>query len=115
MLFSELKRADELLARVECRRGLFRAEEILHELHQFGGQGGFIPRRFVAHFPRSTLWAALAGLFSAGGFFYVVSDLVAEAGSLPFLLTLTPIPVGAVLISWVVTRTYVMRRLKAGI
>ena len=97
------------------RAGLLANEEILHVLHQIGAQDGFISRRFEAHFTRSTLWAALAGLFSAWGFFYVVSALVAEAGSLPFLLTLTPIPVGAVLISWVVTRTYVMRRLKAGI
>ena len=97
------------------RAGLLANEEILHVLHQIGAQDGFISQRFEAHFTRSTLWAALAGLFSAWGFFYVVSALVAEAGSLPFLLTLTPIPVGAVLISWVVTRIYVMRRLKAGI
>lgn len=97
------------------RAGLLANEEILHVLHQIGAQDSFISRRFEAHFTSATLTAALAGLFAAWGFFYVVSALVIEAGSLLFLITLTPVPFGAVLISWLVTRIYVMRRLKSGI
>ncbi|MDB2668375.1 hypothetical protein N9Y74_00650 [Alphaproteobacteria bacterium] len=97
------------------RAGLLANEEILNVLHQIGAHDSFISRRFEAHFTLATFWAALAGLLAAWGFFYVLSALLPEAGSMGFLLTLTPVPLGAIFLSWMVTRGYVMRRLKARI
>jgi cell division transport system permease protein len=97
------------------RAGLLANEEILNVLHQIGAMDGFISRRFEAHFIRATLLAGLIGLLASWGFFYALGALVAGARDAQFLATMASIPIGAVLLSWFVTRSYVMRRLRARI
>lgn len=94
------------------RAGLLANEEIIHVLHQIGAQDGYISRRFEAHFIRRTALAATAGLAAAFIFFYTLGGLVAEARSADFLVLLLPMPIAAIVLSWQVTRRYVLRRLK---
>ena len=95
------------------RAGLLANEEILNVLHQIGAMDGYISRRFETHFTRATLLAPVGGLLAAFGFFDALAGRVPGAPETQFLVALTPIPVGAVVISWLVTRSYVMRRLTA--
>ena len=94
------------------RAGLLANEEIIHVLHQIGAQDGYISRRFEAHFIRRTALAATAGLAAAFIFFYTLGGLVAEARSADLLVLLLPMPIAAIVLSWQVTRRYVLRRLK---
>ncbi len=94
------------------RAGLLANEEILDILHQTGAFDGFISLRFEAHFVRAALLASLSGLVAAWSFFYALGGLVAEAREIDFLLNLTIIPFGTVLLSWLVTRISVRQRLK---
>jgi cell division protein FtsX len=84
-------------------------------LHQIGAQDGYISRRFEAHFIGRTALAASLGLAAAMVFFYSLGGLLAEARSLDFLVLLLPMPIAAILLSWQVTRRYVLRRLRAQI
>lgn len=95
------------------RAGLLANEEIIQVLHQIGAQDGYVSRRFEAHFVRVVALASFAGLTAAWLFFYSLGVLVAEARQIEFLLTLLPMPVAAILLSWQVTRRYVLARLKA--
>lgn len=95
------------------RAGLLANEEIIQVLHQIGAQDGYVSRRFEAHFVRVVALAGFAGLTAAWLFFYSLGVLVAEARQIEFLLTLLPMPVAAILLSWQVTRRYVLARLKA--
>lgn len=94
------------------RAGLLANEEIIHVLHQIGAQDGYISRRFEAHFVRNVSYAALAGLALALLFFYALGALVPEARDPTFLIMLAPVPLAAILLSWQVTRRYVLQRLK---
>ena len=95
------------------RAGLQANEEILNVLHQIGAQDGYISRRFEGHFVRIVCLAALVGLLAALAFFYALGALVSEARNADFLVTLLPLPLAAVILSWQVTRRYVLRRLRA--
>lgn len=97
------------------RAGLLANEEIIQVLHQIGAQDGYISRRFELHFIRVVALAALAGLAAAWVFFYTLGGLVAEARHADFLVYLLPMPVAAILLSWQVTRRYVLARLKASL
>lgn len=94
------------------RAGLLANVEILNVLHQIGAQDGYISRRFEAHFVRNVSYAALAGLALALLFFYALGALVPEAREAAFLIMLAPVPLAAILLSWQVTRRYVLQRLK---
>lgn len=95
------------------RAGLQANEEILNVLHQIGAQDGYISRRFEGHFVRVVSLAAFAGLAAALIFFYAMGALVEEARHGDFLITLIPLPLAAIFLSWQVTRRYVLRRLRA--
>lgn len=95
------------------RAGLQANEEILNVLHQIGAQDGYISRRFEGHFVRIVCLAASLGLLAAVAFFYALGGLVAEARDPSFLMTLLPLPLAAIILSWQVTRRYVLRRLRA--
>ena len=95
------------------RAGLLANEEIIHVLHQIGAQDGYISRRFEGHFVRVVSLAAMAGLAAALVFFYALGGLIAEARDLNFLIYLTPLPLAAIVLSWQVTRRYVLRNLRA--
>ncbi|MCH1542916.1 MAG: hypothetical protein L7U45_07690 [Alphaproteobacteria bacterium] len=97
------------------RAGLLANEEIIHVLHQIGAQDGYISRRFEAHFIGRTALAAAIGLAAALVFFYTLGGLVSEARSGGFLILLLPMPVAAIVLSWQVTRRYVLRRLRTQI
>lgn len=94
------------------RAGLLANEEIIQVLHQIGAQDGYISRRFEFHFLRVVAIAALCGLAASWLFFYTLGALVAEARQMEFLVTLLPMPMAAILLSWQVTRRYVLARLK---
>ncbi len=95
------------------RAGLLANEEILNVLHQIGAHDGYISRRFEGHFVRVVSLAAMAGLAAALVFFYALGGLVAEARDVNFLIYLTPLPLAAIVLSWQVTRRYVLRNLRA--
>ena len=95
------------------RAGLLANEEILNVLHQIGAQDGYISRRFEGHFVRVVSLAAIAGLAAALVFFYALGGLLAEARDPSFLIYLTPLPLAAIVLSWQVTRRYVLRNLRA--
>lgn len=95
------------------RAGLLANEEILNVLHQIGAHDGYISRRFEGHFVRVVSLAAIAGLAAALVFFYALGGLVAEARDVNFLIYLTPLPLAAIVLSWQVTRRYVLRNLRA--
>ena len=95
------------------RAGLLANEEILNVLHQIGAQDGYISRRFEGHFVRVVSLAAIAGLAAALVFFYALGGLLAEARDPRFLIYLTPLPLAAIVLSWQVTRRYVLRNLRA--
>jgi len=95
------------------RAGLLANEEILNVLHQIGAHDGYISRRFEGHFVRVVSLAAMAGLAAALVFFYALGGLIAEARDLNFLIYLTPLPLAAIVLSWQVTRRYVLRNLRA--
>lgn len=95
------------------RAGLLANEEIIHVLHQIGAQDSYISRRFEGHFIRRTALAAMLGLAAAFIFFYTLGGLVGEARHADFLVLLVPMPLAAILLSWQVTRRYVLRRLRA--
>ncbi len=95
------------------RAGLLANEEILNVLHQIGAQDGYISRHFEGHFVRVVSIAALAGLVAALIFFYALGGLVPEARALNFLIYLVPLPLAAIVLSWQVTRRYVLRNLRA--
>jgi cell division transport system permease protein len=95
------------------RAGLLANEEIIHVLHQIGAQDSYISRRFEGHFIRRTALAAMLGLAAAFIFFYTLGGLVGEARNADFLVLLVPMPLAAILLSWQVTRRYVLRRLRA--
>lgn len=95
------------------RAGLLANVEILNVMHQIGAQDSYISRRFEAHFMRTTLGAALAGMGLGLIFFYALGALVPEARQGDFLIKLAPVPLGALFLSWQVTRRYVLRQLKA--
>lgn len=95
------------------RAGLLANVEILNVLHQIGAQDSYISRRFEGHFVRTVALAAFAGLVLALVFFYALGALVPEARLPAFLVNLVPVPLAALLLSWQVTRRYVLRRLKA--
>ena len=97
------------------RAGLLANEEIIHVLHQIGAQDGYISRRFEGHFIGRTALAAALGLAASMVFFYALGGLVAEARTLDFLVLLLPMPIAAILLSWQVTRRYVLRRLRTQI
>ena len=61
----------------------------------------------------STALAAMLGLAAAFIFFYTLGGLVGEARHADFLVLLVPMPLAAILLSWQVTRRYVLRRLRA--
>ena len=94
------------------RAGLLANEEILNVLHQIGAQDGYISRRFEGHFVRVVSLAAIAGLAAALVFFYALGGLLAEARDPSFLIYLTPLPLAAIVLSWQVTRRYVLRNLR---
>ena len=85
------------------RAGLQANEEILNVLHQIGAQDGYISRRFEGHFVRVVSLAAFAGLAAALIFFYAMGALVEEARHGDFLITLIPLPLAAIFLSWQVT------------
>ena len=95
------------------RAGLLANVEILNVLHQIGAQDGYISRRFEGHFVRIVGLASLGGLALALAFFYALGALVPEARHGAFLVNLLPVPLAALLLSWQVTRRYVLARLKA--
>lgn len=95
------------------RAGLLANVEILNVLHQIGAQDGYIARRFEGHFVRTVALAALGGLGLALAFFYALGALVPEARHAAFLVKLTPVPLAALVLSWQVTRRYVLRQLRA--
>ncbi len=97
------------------RAGLLANEEIIQVLHQIGAYDGYISRRFETHFVRIVAIAALLGLAAAWVFFYTLGGLVAEARSIDFLVYLLPMPLAAIILSWQVTRRYVLARLKAAL
>lgn len=97
------------------RAGLLANEEIIQVLHQIGAHDGYISRRFEAHFVRVVGLAALLGLAAAWLFFYTLGGLVAEARHIGFLIYLLPMPLAAIILSWQVTRRYVLARLKASL
>ncbi len=97
------------------RAGLLANEEIIQVLHQIGAHDGYISRRFEAHFVRTVALAALLGLAAAWLFFYTLGGLVAEARDIGFLVYLLPMPLAAIILSWQVTRRYVLARLKAAL
>jgi len=81
-------------------------------LHQIGAQDSFISRHFEAHFTRVVFVASLIGLAAAWVFFYLLGQLIDEARSAGFLISLTSIPIGAIVLSWLVTRISVRQQLK---
>ena len=97
------------------RAGLLANVEILNVLHQIGAQDGYISRRFEGHFVRNVALAGTGGLMLALLFFYALGALVPEARDAAFLIMLLPVPLAAILLSWQVTRRYVLQRLKAQI
>ena len=97
------------------RAGLLANVEILNVLHQIGAQDGYISRRFEGHFVRNVALAGTGGLVLALLFFYALGALVPEARDEAFLIMLLPVPLAAILLSWQVTRRYVLQRLKAQI
>ena len=97
------------------RAGLLANEEIIQVLHQIGAHDGYISRRFEAHFVRIVAIAALLGLAAAWLFFYTLGGLVAEARDIGFLVYLLPMPLAAIILSWQMTRRYVLARLKAAL
>lgn len=97
------------------RAGLLANVEILNVLHQIGAQDSYISRRFEGHFVRTAALAGIGGLLLALLFFYALGALVAEARDEAFLIMLLPVPLAAILLSWQVTRRYVLQRLKAQI
>lgn len=97
------------------RAGLLANEEIIQVLHQIGAHDGYISRRFEAHFVRVVGLAALLGLAAAWLFFYTLGGLVTEARHIGFLVYLLPMPLAAIILSWQVTRRYVLARLKASL
>ena len=94
------------------RAGLLANAETLLVLHQIGAQDGFISRRFEAHFTRAVSWAAFGGMAAAVLFFYLLGNLFADARNPELALSLLPIPILTILLSWLVTRQYVRRRLR---
>ena len=84
-------------------------------LHQIGAQDGYISRRFEGHFVRNVALAGTGGLMLALVFFYALGALVPEARDAAFLIMLLPVPLAAILLSWQVTRRYVLQRLKVQI
>ena len=97
------------------RAGLLANLEILNVLHQIGAQDGYISRRFEGHFVRNVALAGTSGLMLALVFFYALGALVPEARDAAFLIMLLPVPLAAILLSWQVTRRYVLQRLKVQI
>ena len=97
------------------RAGLLANLEILNVLHQIGAQDGYISRRFEGHFVRNVALAGTGGLMLALVFFYALGALVPEARDAAFLIMLLPVPLAAILLSWQVTRRYVLQRLKVQI
>lgn len=97
------------------RAGLLANVEILNVLHQIGAQDGYISRRFEGHFVRNVALAGTGGLALALLFFYALGALVPEARNGAFLIMLLPVPLAAILLSWQVTRRYVLQRLKVQI
>ena len=97
------------------RAGLLANVEILNVLHQIGAQDGYISRSFEGHFVRNVALAGTGGLVLALLFFYALGALVPEARDKAFLIMLLPVPLAAILLSWQVTRRYVLQRLKAQI
>lgn len=95
------------------RAGLLANVEIINVLHQIGAQDGYIARRFEGHFVRTVALAALGGLGFALAFFYALGALVPEARDAAFLVKLSPVPLAALVLSWQVTRRYVLRQLRA--
>jgi|SaaInl5LU_22_DNA_1037371.scaffolds.fasta_scaffold05700_7 cell division transport system permease protein len=93
------------------RAGLLANQEILQVLHQIGAQDRFISRHFEWHFTRLTLISSVIGLILAMLVFYGLSNLIADAKDPSFWVLLVPVPIGFVVLSWLVTRHHVMRNL----
>ncbi len=94
------------------RTSLLANAEILDVLHQIGAQDSFISRRFESHFIGTVSVAAFGGTLSAGVFFHLLGDLLPQARSIAFSLSLLPVPAATIGLSWLVTRQYVRRRLR---
>ena len=93
------------------RAGLLANQEILQVLHQIGAQDRFISRHFEFHFTRLTLISSAIGLMLAIIVFSGLGDLIADARDPNFWAWLLPVPIGFVVLSWLVTRHHVMRNL----
>lgn len=97
------------------RAGLLANAETLDVLHQIGAQDSFISRRFEAHFVSSVSLASLAGWLAAVIFFYLLGGLVSEARNSRFMVSLLPVALATIFLSWLVTRQYVRHRLRVSI
>jgi cell division transport system permease protein len=95
------------------RAGLLANQEILDVLHQIGAHDSYISRRFEGHFVRLTLLAALSGTLAACLFFYLFGTILPDARNSDLYIWLLPVPLGAVFLSWQVTRHHVIRNLRA--
>jgi len=93
------------------RAGLLANAEILEVLHQIGAYDRFIARHFEVHFIRLTFISALIGGLLAGSVFALLGTLVPDAHNPVFFALLLPIPFGFAILSWIVTRHYVLRSL----
>ena len=94
------------------RTGLLANADTLDVLQQIGAQDNYISRRFEAHFTGMVALAAFGGTLAACGFFYLLGNVLPQARTSEFALSLWPVPLTTIALSWLVTRQYVRHRLR---
>lgn len=93
------------------RAGLLANDEVLLVLDQVGATDGFIARRFVWHFTRLIAFSTLVSAGWAILTFYLLGTYLPDARASALLGAILLVPAGAIILSVLITRAYVLRTL----
>lgn len=91
------------------RAGLATNRATLEVLHLIGAHDRFIARQFERHFLSLSFWACSIGYAAAAATFYVSFTYLPNMHGGLFFIWLTIVPVGSLLVTWIIIRNFVMR------
>jgi len=94
------------------RAALSANTDILDVLYLAGAYDDYIVRQFEFHFLKLAFWAGFMGYFISICAFLFVKDLLPDVLDFIFYMKLAMVPIIALLMTWVLTRHYVMANIR---